>query len=394
MSAFIAKPSGQETTATVPVPGLSAAQLRIDFMQLFEGQEVFFMVQWHLRKQSSMPEVCVPYHRNSLCLARGSSLDYLSEIDQLLTINLALGFLPDNIEKVKECLKNIKTHYLVRSGPTKVIEYFQYLYERSNFLSEDVQELYSSASDPKLLCTYCNHMGRDALLEKNYTEATELYLESIEYNPTSYLIVIQLINYIYLDAPAPWFSIEKAKSLLISTMDIAKDDSVVLAILKNYFVQLFLSPEYWFVKEHIAVGKKLLANERNELGARREAALEKAAELGYVEDDLKCYRRHAGSLVYNVNGVDIRGKNAWYLVLVDPAKRGEFLASLKGNTTHLEDYGLLLNSAYGMVAPDEAENEIKERYRIGDDAVVTHPLHFRSLMMADLNAYTAPHDAG
>jgi hypothetical protein len=273
------------------------------------------------------------------------------------------------------------------------LQFFEYLsYVSGNepdFMSEVAQEAYESPSDPHRLYAYCNHLAWEKVKEKNYADATELYLESIEHNPRGLRVVFNLIENVYLGAPDPWFSVAKAKALLTSAMDLVHEDIVLSTILKHKYIEMFLAPEYWYCKECVkAKGRKLSTSERNRLNARKMAVLDKAAEFGYVEADFKHYLSDAGGLVYDVKGKD-KSRNAWYLVLVDPEKRGEFLSRLNDDIIHLEDHGIILKSAYGDKAPENVLREVKDRFDIEKaDLVQTHPLHVSSVLLDEFNTFT------
>ena len=68
-------------------------------------------------------------------------------------------------------------------------------------------------------------------------------------------------------------------------------------------------------------------------------------------------------LVYLVKGID-EGKNAWYYVLVDRLKLSLFLKALNDDIIHLEEYGIILYSAYGDDPPQEITDKLKEEYGI------------------------------
>jgi hypothetical protein len=192
-----------------------------------------------------------------------------------------------------------------------------------------------------------------------------------------------------LGAPDPWFSVAKAKALLTSAMDLVHGDVVLSTILKHKFIEMILAPEYWYCKECVkAKGRKLSTSERNRLNARKTAVLDKAAEFGYVEADFKHYLSDAGGLMYQVNGID-KSRNAWYLVLVDPEKRAEFLSGLNDDILNLEDHGIVLKSAYGDDAPENVLREVKDRFDIEKaDLVQTHPLHISSVLLDEFNTFS------
>jgi hypothetical protein len=283
----------------------------------------------------------------------------------------------------------------MKSMQLQFFEYLSYLSgNEPDFMSEVAQEAYESPSDPQRLYTYCNHLAWDKVEEENYADAIELYLESIEHNPRGLQVVFNLVGNVYLGAPDPWFSVAKAKALLTSAMDLVHGDVVLSTILKHKFIEMILAPEYWYCKECVkAKGRKLSTSERNRLNARKTAVLDKAAEFGYVEADFKHYLSDAGGLMYQVKGID-KSRNAWYLVLVDPEKRGEFLSRLNDDIIHLEDHGIILKSAYGDKAPENVLREVKDRFDIEKaDLVQTHPLHVSSVLLDEFNTFTTSRNA-
>lgn len=68
-------------------------------------------------------------------------------------------------------------------------------------------------------------------------------------------------------------------------------------------------------------------------------------------------------LIYLVKGVD-DGRNAWYYVLVDRLKVSLFLKALNDDIIHLENYGVILYSAYGDEPPQEITDKLKKEYGI------------------------------
>lgn len=68
-------------------------------------------------------------------------------------------------------------------------------------------------------------------------------------------------------------------------------------------------------------------------------------------------------LIYLVKGVD-DGRNAWYYVLVERLKLSLFLKALNDDIIHLENYGVILYSAYGDEPPQEITDKLKKEYDI------------------------------
>jgi hypothetical protein len=364
----------------------SIAEWTNDFLTLFEENKVNCIAEWHLRK-STLPPACRSYLNRSLSLARGNLLTDMSEVNQLLTIAVGIGHLVGNCKKSTECLQLIKP---MSRETQQIFEYFTYMYSDDDiFISGVAQEIFDSPSDPYLLHSYCNFTAWNELQEKNYAKAIDLYMESLEHNPRGFRIVFYVIKHLYLGAPQPWFSMEKARSLMLSTMNLVRDENIVLTLLKEQFIRIILAPEYWYCKECVKVkGRKLSTSERNRLNARKTAVLDKAAEFGYVEADFKHYLSDAGGLVYEVKGTD-KARKAWYMVLVDPEKRGEFLLRLDDDIIHLEDHGIILKSAYGDKAPENVLREVKDRFEIEKaDLVQTHPLHVSSVLLDEFNTFT------
>lgn len=68
-------------------------------------------------------------------------------------------------------------------------------------------------------------------------------------------------------------------------------------------------------------------------------------------------------LIYLVKGVD-DNRNAWYYVLVERLKLSLFLKALNDDIIHLENYGIILYSAYGDEPPQEITDKLKAEYGI------------------------------
>ncbi len=74
-------------------------------------------------------------------------------------------------------------------------------------------------------------------------------------------------------------------------------------------------------------------------------------------------KKSKADLIYLVKGVDA-GRNAWYYVLVERLKLQLFLKALNDDIIHLENYGVILYSAYGDEPPAEITNKLKAEYGI------------------------------
>ena len=81
-------------------------------------------------------------------------------------------------------------------------------------------------------------------------------------------------------------------------------------------------------------------------------------KLGYKYKNIK-----SGEQIYLVKGVD-KGLNAWYYVLVNPNLTDEFMKQLNDEIIHLEQLGIILDSAYGEEPPDNITEKIKLEYNI------------------------------
>jgi hypothetical protein len=68
-------------------------------------------------------------------------------------------------------------------------------------------------------------------------------------------------------------------------------------------------------------------------------------------------------LIYLVKGVD-DNRNAWYYVLVERLKLSLFLKALNDDIIHLENYGIILYSAYGDEPPQDITDQLKKEYGI------------------------------
>jgi|APGre2960657505_1045072.scaffolds.fasta_scaffold82802_1 hypothetical protein len=76
-------------------------------------------------------------------------------------------------------------------------------------------------------------------------------------------------------------------------------------------------------------------------------------------------KKSKSDLVYLVKGVD-DGRNAWYYLLVERVKLQLFLRALNDDIIHLENYGVILYSAYGDEPPANITDSLKEEYGIED----------------------------
>lgn len=74
-------------------------------------------------------------------------------------------------------------------------------------------------------------------------------------------------------------------------------------------------------------------------------------------------KREQAEYIYLVKGLDA-GREAWYYVLVDKKKIKQFLKELEADIIHLEDFGVVLYSAYGMEPPKEIIDAIHIEYGI------------------------------
>lgn len=74
-------------------------------------------------------------------------------------------------------------------------------------------------------------------------------------------------------------------------------------------------------------------------------------------------KRAQADLIYLVKGID-DGRNAWYYVLVDRPKVQLFLKALNDDIIHLENYGVILYSAYGDDPPQEITDAVNKEYGI------------------------------
>ena len=74
-------------------------------------------------------------------------------------------------------------------------------------------------------------------------------------------------------------------------------------------------------------------------------------------------KRAMADLIYLVNGND-RGRAAWYYVVVDRLKVQMFLKAMNSDSINLDDYGVVIYSAYGDNPPESITQKVKEEYGI------------------------------
>lgn len=73
-------------------------------------------------------------------------------------------------------------------------------------------------------------------------------------------------------------------------------------------------------------------------------------------------RSRAGDLCYKVFGTDSTGRQAWYIVMLDPLKKDAFLKHKDGDKYDLLDYGKIVASAYGDTIPDDVKKDLADKY--------------------------------
>ena len=88
-----------------------------------------------------------------------------------------------------------------------------------------------------------------------------------------------------------------------------------------------------------------------------------AKSLPAESDGTDLKKSNKSDLIYLVKGVD-EGRNAWYYVLVERLKLSMFLKALNDDIIHLENYGIILYSAYGDEPPQHITDKVKEEYGI------------------------------
>ncbi len=89
------------------------------------------------------------------------------------------------------------------------------------------------------------------------------------------------------------------------------------------------------------------------------------AKQGVTQSAIDPQKKSKADLIYLVKGVDA-GSNAWYYVLVERLKLQLFLKALNDDIIHLENYGIILYSAYGSEPPAEVTDKLKAEYGISD----------------------------
>ena len=108
-----------------------------------------------------------------------------------------------------------------------------------------------------------------------------------------------------------------------------------------------------------------ILDKKNEMTA---TPIQSAIDAGNAKKNMKKVdptKKALSDLIYLVKGVDA-GRNAWYYVLVDRVKLQLFLKALNDDIIHLEEYGVILFSAYGDEPPQDITDKLKEEYGIED----------------------------
>lgn len=95
------------------------------------------------------------------------------------------------------------------------------------------------------------------------------------------------------------------------------------------------------------------------LDSAPESKKEKSSALNAVDPQ----KKSKAELIYLVKGVD-DSRNAWYYVLVERLKVQLFLKALNDDIIHLENYGIILFSAYGDEPPVNITDTLKAEYGI------------------------------
>jgi len=96
-----------------------------------------------------------------------------------------------------------------------------------------------------------------------------------------------------------------------------------------------------------------------ELLEKKENPMNEASSLGKASNTTSSQ----ADLIYLVKGID-DGRNAWYYVMVERLKLSLFQKALNDDIIHLENYGVILNSAYGDEPPADITDELKKKYGI------------------------------
>ena len=96
-----------------------------------------------------------------------------------------------------------------------------------------------------------------------------------------------------------------------------------------------------------------------ELLEKKEKPMTQALNQGQISSTTSSQ----ADLIYLVKGVD-DGRNAWYYVMVERLKLSLFKKALNDDIIHLENYGVILHSAYGDEPPAEITEDLKKKYGI------------------------------
>ena len=96
-----------------------------------------------------------------------------------------------------------------------------------------------------------------------------------------------------------------------------------------------------------------------ELLEKKEKPMTQALNQGQISSTTSSQ----ADLIYLVKGVD-DGRNAWYYVMVERLKLSLFQKALNDDIIHLENYGVILHSAYGDEPPAEITEDLKKKYGI------------------------------
>jgi len=96
-----------------------------------------------------------------------------------------------------------------------------------------------------------------------------------------------------------------------------------------------------------------------ELLEKKEKPMTEALNQGQISSTTSSQ----ADLIYLVKGVD-DGRNAWYYVMVERLKLSLFQKALNDDIIHLENYGIILHSAYGDEPPVEIAEDLKKKYGI------------------------------
>lgn len=88
-----------------------------------------------------------------------------------------------------------------------------------------------------------------------------------------------------------------------------------------------------------------------------------SAQASIPKKQIDPQKKMKAELIYLVKGIDA-GRNAWYYVLVEKLKVQLFLKALNDDIIHLENYGIILYSAYGDEPPSDITDKLKDEYGI------------------------------